>query len=290
MGVSEMAGTPKDFGTIAAEFEERPFPEGALLINAWSRETNRPIKFHDLNQRIHHAADQGHKHIVIINVLGQRFICAGMEHKDVKVDIYGTPGNDLGVFMDGPTIEVFGSAEDQVGNTLNSGRIIIHGNAWDVTGLAARDGTILVKGNGGYRIGIHMKEYEDYRPVVVYGGAVKEFFGEYMAGGVLVALGMDLEDGRVEDLPADKVVRGSIGSGIHGGAIYIRGEVPDHFLGVAASKQPFEDEDTETLRPILEDFCSTFDVDIERIWERDFVKVSPASSRPYGGYYNPRSV
>lgn len=285
-----MAGTPKDFGKLAAEFEERPVPDGALLINAWSREENRPLQFYDLNARIHAAADAGHKHIVIINVLGQRFICAGMEHRDVRVDIYGTPGNDLGVFMDGPTIEVFGSAEDQAGNTLNSGRIVIHGNAWDVTGLAARDGTILVKGNGGYRIGIHMKEYEDARPVVVYGGAVKEFFGEYMAGGVLVALGMDLEDGKVEDLPADRVVRGSLGSGIHGGAIYVRGEVPDNHLGVAASKQPFGDEDRIVLKPILEDFCSTFDVPIDRVWERDFVKVAPASSRPYGGYYNPRSV
>jgi glutamate synthase domain-containing protein 3 len=290
MGVSKMAGTPKDFGKVAAEFEDRPVPEGALLINAWSAETNRPLQFPDLNARVHGAADAGHKHIVLINVLGQRFICAGMEHKDVKVDIYGTPGNDLGVFMDGPSIEVFGSAEDQVGNTLNSGRIVIHGNAWDVTGLAARDGTILVKGNGGYRIGIHMKEYEDYRPVLVYGGAVKEFFGEYMAGGVLVALGMDLEDGRAEDVPAHKVVRGSLGSGIHGGVIYIRGDVPDHYLGVAASKQPFEDEDRATLKPILEDFCSTFEVDIDRVWERDFVKIGPASSRPYGGYYNPRSV
>jgi glutamate synthase domain-containing protein 3 len=290
MGVNKVAGTPKDFGKLAAEFEERPVPDGALLINAWSAETNKPLQFYDLNAKIHAAADAGHKHIVLINVLGQRFICAGMEHKDVRVDIYGTPGNDLGVFMDGPTIEVFGSAEDQAGNTLNSGRIVIHGNAWDVTGLAARDGTILVKGNGGYRIGIHMKEYEEYRPVLVYGGAVKEFFGEYMAGGVLVALGMDLEDGKAEDLPANKVVRGSLGSGIHGGAIYVRGDVPDHHLGVAASKLPFEEEDRQTLEPILEDFCNTFEVEIDRVWERDFVKVAAASSRPYGGYYNPRSV
>ena len=280
----------KDHGKVTTEHGERPVPDGALLIDAWSRETGKPLGFHDLNARIHEAADAGIEHIVLVNVLGQRFICAGMEHRDLKVDIYGTPGNDLGVFMDGPTIEVFGSAEDQAGNTLNSGRIVIHGNAWDVTGLAARDGTILVKGNGGYRIGIHMKEYEDHRPVLVYGGAVKEFFGEYMAGGVLVALGMDLEGGRMEDLPADRVVRGSLGSGIHGGAIYVRGEVPDHHLGVAASKQPFDEGDRAVLVPIIEDFCSAFDVDADRVWEREFVKVAPASSRPYGAYYNPRSV
>ena len=60
-----MAGTPKDYGTIAAEFEERPVPDGAVLVNAWSRETNQPLKFYDLNAKIHEIADQGHKHIVV---------------------------------------------------------------------------------------------------------------------------------------------------------------------------------------------------------------------------------
>ncbi len=286
-----MAGTTKSYADRTVEPDESAFPDGAVLVNAWSTEENRPLRFYDLNARIHQVADEGHRHIVVVNVLGQRFICAGMEHKGVKVDIYGTPGNDLGVFMDGPTIEVFGSAEDQAGNTMNSGKIIIHGNAWDVTGLAARNGSIFVKGHGGYRIGIHMKQYEDFRPEVVYGGAVKEFFGEYMAGGILVALGMEIdEEGNTKDLPADRIIRGSIGSGIHGGAIYIRGDVPDNYLGVAASILPFEEEDRSTLKPILEEFCGHFQVDIDRIWERDFTKVTAASSRPYGGYYNPRSV
>jgi glutamate synthase domain-containing protein 3 len=286
-----MAGTPKSYADRTVEPDESALPDGAVLVNAWSTEENRPLKFYDLNARLHQVADEGHRHIVIVNALGQRFICAGMEHKGVKVDIYGTPGNDLGVFMDGPIIEVFGSAEDQAGNTMNSGKIIIHGNAWDVTGLAARDGSIFVKGHGGYRIGIHMKQYEDYRPEVVYGGAVKEFFGEYMAGGILVALGMEIdEEGNAKDMPADRIVRGSLGSGIHGGAIYVRGDVPDHYLGVAASILPFEEEDRNTLQPIFEEFCGHFDVDIDRIWERDFTKVAAASSRPYGGYYNPRSV
>ena len=37
---------------------------------------------------------------------------------------------------------------------------------------------MFIKGHGGYRIGIHMKEYHDMKPIIVYGGAVKEFFGE----------------------------------------------------------------------------------------------------------------
>ena len=289
--VGGRTGEPEEKGTPGKGTPGKGTPgKGTVVIDAWSTEDDRPVKYYQLNCLVHQAADGGAKHIVIKNVLGQRFICAGMEHKDVKVDIHGTPGNDLGVFMAGPTIEVFGSAEDQAGNTMNSGTIIVHGNAWDVTGLAARDGRIFVKGNGGYRIGIHMKEYEHYRPIVVYGGAVKEFFGEYMAGGILVALGLRIDDGNVTDVPAREVVRGSLGSGIHGGAIYVRGEVPEHYLGVSASIAPFEKEDRGTLTPILEEFCDLFDLDIEHIWKRDFTKITPASSRPFGGYYNPRSV
>lgn len=253
-------------------------------------EDKKPLRYWVLNEKIHDVADEGFKHIVVKNVLGQRFIGDCMEHKDLKIDIHGTPGNDLGVFMSGPTIEVFGSCEDQTGNTMNSGTIIVHGNAWDVTGLAARGGKIFVKGNGGYRIGIHMKEYKEQKPILVYGGCVKEFFGEYMAGGILVALGMKIGNNEVEDVPEKEVIQGSLGSGIHGGVIYVRGEVPEHLLGVSANKQPFTEEDIKLLTTILEEFCSYFSVPIDKIWEKEITKIIPSSSRPYGAYYNPRSV
>jgi glutamate synthase domain-containing protein 3 len=285
-----MAEISMDIGGKSDSMEDEGSEGKAIVIDAWNTEKDRPLRYFVLNEMIHKAADDGNKHIVVRNVLGQRFICAGMEHKDVKVDIYGTPGNDLGVFMDGPTIEVFGSAEDQAGNTMNSGKIIIHGNAWDVTGLAARNGRIFVRGNGGYRIGIHMKEYMNFRPVVVYGGAVKEFFGEYMAGGVLVALGMDIDNGNVTNMDPTDVVRGSLGTGIHGGAIYVRGEVSENLLGVSASIQPFEKEDRRVLDPILREFSEHFHLPLDMIWEREITKIVPSSSRPYGAYYNPRSV
>jgi glutamate synthase domain-containing protein 3 len=263
-----------------------------ITIDAWDEKSKKPLRYRLLNEKIHSAADAGYKQINVKNVLGQRFIAAGMEHKDVKIDIYGTPGNDLGVFMDGPTIEVHGNCEDQTGNTLNSGTIIVHGNAWDVTGLAARGGKIFVRGNGGYRIGIHMKAFFDMKPIVVYGGSVKEFFGEYMAGGLLVALGMDIENGTknphpiVEDVKPNEIVRGSLGTGIHGGVIYIRGEVPKDYLGVGASVLSIDTSDEVVLKPILQEFCEHFNISEKHVWEREFVKVLPTSARPYGSYYN----
>ena len=262
---------------------------GEITIDALDKD-KKPLRYWILNEKIHSAANDGSKHIIVKNVLGQRFIADCMEHSELKIDIHGTPGNDLGVFMSGPTIEVFGSCEDQTGNTMNSGTIIVHGNAWDVTGLAARGGKIFVRGDGGYRIGIHMKEYQEQRPIVVYGGCVKEFFGEYMAGGILAALGLRIKNGNIEDVPANEIVRGSVGSGIHGGVIYVRGEVPEHYLGVSATIQPFTEGDRKLLTPIIKEFCSYFNVPAEKIWEREITKIAPSSSRPYGAYYNPRSV
>lgn len=247
-------------------------------------ERGEPKPYKLLNDEVHRAAAAGPDVIRVSDVHGQRFLAAGLE-SSLRLEVYGTPGNDLGIFMDGPTVEVFGSAQDQAGNTMNDGKIVIHGNAWDVTGFAARGGKIFVRGHGGYRIGIHMKEFRRHRPVVVYGGRVREFFGEYMAGGLLVALGFDGRGNASSDGAGRGVVGPGLGTGIHGGAIYLRGDVPDHYLGVGAVKREFDEGDRKTLEPVLREFGECFGVPQELIWEKSFTKVVPASARPYGAYY-----
>jgi glutamate synthase domain-containing protein 3 len=81
-----------------------------------------------------------------------------------------------------------------------------------------------------------------------------------------------------------------VGSGIHGGTIYIRGQVPRELLGVSANIQTFTGDDRKLLEPIFKEFCNHFKIPIKRLWEREIVKITPSSSRPYGAYYNPRSV
>ena len=56
-------------------------------------------------------------------------------------------------------------------------------------------------------------------PVIISGGSAGDFFGEYMAGGVLVLLGLDKNPRRTA------LVGDYIGTGMHGGMIFIRGEV-----------------------------------------------------------------
>jgi len=215
--------------------------------------------------------------ITLYNVYGQRYIGTNLRQA-TKLEIFGTPGNDLGAFMDGPTIHVFGNAQDGCGNTMNSGEIIVHGNAGDILGFSARGGEIFVKGNVGYRVGIHMKEYQDKKPKLVIGGTAQDFLGEYMAGGVLIVLGLGFNGN-------DRHKADFIGTGMHGGVIYIRGKVEDYQLGKEVSQLEIDENDRETIERYVSKFAKYFSYDAKDILSGEFTKLLPLSHRPYGRLY-----
>ncbi|MFQ6135493.1 MAG: hypothetical protein ACE5KU_06760, partial [Nitrososphaerales archaeon] len=84
--------------------------ESVFTIDAKGLDTRR------LNRRVREAVRNGHRQITLKNVTGQRYLAAGLQG-DIKIDIFGTPGNDLGVFMDGPRVVVHGNGQDGCGNT-----------------------------------------------------------------------------------------------------------------------------------------------------------------------------
>ena len=211
------------------------------------------------------------------NVYGQRYIGTDL-NKPVDIEIFGVPGNDLGAFMNGPRITVYGNAQDGCGNTMNDGKIIVHGHAGDIIGLSARGGKIFVRDGVGYRAGIHMKEYRDKKPVLVIGGSAQDFLGEYMAGGILILLGLNLAKG--EHLKAN-----FIGTGMHGGVIYLKGSVKDYQLGREVGVTELEEKDHQILREFVGEFASHFDYDAEEILKHKFTKLFPRWLRPYGRLY-----
>jgi len=164
---------------------------------------------------------------------------------------------------------------------MNSGKIIVHGNAWDVTGLSARGGMIMIKGSSGYRVGIHMKEFGQMRPSLVIGGTVKDYLGEYMAGGTIVVLGLRSGEG--------SPVGHNIGAGMHGGRIYVRGKVDSGQLGPGAIVKEVTAEDNAELTPLIEEFEGYFGDKVGRDYS-DFVKITPSSSRPFSGYYDKTNI
>ncbi len=237
----------------------------------------RGIFYRDLNSQIKDAVSKGAEKIALENVCGQRYIGTNLR-EPVELEIFGTPGNDLGAFMDKPRIIVHGNAQDGCGNTMNEGEIIIHGHAGDVLGLSARGGKIFVKEDVGYRTGIHMKEYLDKKPVLVIGGTAQDFLGEYMAGGILILLGLNLKDG--ENHRANY-----IGTGMHGGVIYLRGSVDNWQLGKEVGLAEMNETDNSLLRQYVTEFASHFGFDAAAILKQKFIKLFPKWLRPYGRLY-----
>ncbi len=231
----------------------------------------------ELNLRLREAASNGAHLIELRNVYGQRYIGTDL-NKPVAIEIFGTPGNDLGAFMDGPIITVRGNAQDGCGNTMNSGEIIVHGHAGDIIGLSARGGKIFVKEGVGYRAGIHMKEYGDKKPVLVIGDTAQDFVGEYMAGGILILLGLNLKPGQNHQA-------NYIGTGMHGGVIYLRGSVNDFQLGKEIGVSELDEKDSLDLEKYVTEFASHFGYGSGDILKHKFMKLFPLYLRPYGRLY-----
>ncbi len=232
------------------------------------------MHYRELNSMIRHAIAEGETEIVLDNVGGQRYIGGGLKER-VKIIINGTPGNDLGAFMNGPKIIVNGNAQDGIANTMNDGEIIVHGSAGDIIGYGMRGGKVYIKGDVGYRVGIHMKEYKDKKPVIIAGGTAGDFLGEYMAGGIMILLGMNSRN----------IIGDYTGTGMHGGVIYIRGEVDPDKLGKEVSCAEVNETDMNIIRHYLEEYCEYFGFDVDKIMHEDFIKLVPLSHRPYGSLY-----
>ncbi len=233
--------------------------------------------YRQVNSKIRELVKSGAKKIILKNVYGQRYIGTGIK-ENVKIEVYGTAGNDLGIFLYGPEIEVFGNAQDGAGNTMMKGKIIIRGHAGDVCGYGMRGGKVYVEGDVGYRVGIHMKGYKDLVPTFIIGGRAGNFFGEYMAGGRLILLGLNRKRG--EDIVGDYCA-----TGMHGGIIYVRGEVPERYLGKEVKVFETDEEDAKILREELEGFSKAFGISVDEILSEPFTKIVPVSARPYGRMY-----
>jgi len=235
------------------------------------------LYYKDLNDMVRRLVKNGEKEFLLKNVNGQRYIADGLKGK-LKIIIEGVPGNDLAAFMDGPTVLVMNNAQDAVGNTMNAGKVVVHGDAGDVIGYGMRGGKIHILGDIGYRVGIHMKEYKNQIPVIVTGGRAHDFFGEYMAGGIQILLGLN-EKGK------QPIAGHFTGTGMHGGVIYLRGKYESRTLAKEVGVHELTEKDHALIERHLREFCSDFDLDFEQIMKREFIKLAPHSTRPYSNYY-----
>ncbi|MCL2019606.1 MAG: glutamate synthase [Oscillospiraceae bacterium] len=212
--------------------------------------------------------------MVINNCYGQRYIGCALKEGCIKVN--GTPGNALGAYLDGGVIDVNGNAQDAVGDTMNDGKIIIRGNAGDALGYAMRGGEIFVRNNAGYRTGIHMKEYKDKKPAIIIGGRVGSFLGEYLAGGLIVVLGIGSEDVPVGNFT---------GTGMHGGKIFIRTDKELKNLPAQVAANVASEDDLKEIEPYINEYCSHFKTEPKSISNGKFYILTPNAKNPYKQLY-----
>ncbi|MCL2209294.1 MAG: glutamate synthase [Treponema sp.] len=227
--------------------------------------------FKELNERIKAAGE----YVCLEDVYGQSFIGSALSGKTLTIN--GTPGNALGCYLDGAVIEVQGNAQDAAGDTMNDGKIIIHGNAGDALGYAMRGGSIFVRGNAGYRAGIHMKEYKEKKPVIVIGGKTGSFLGEYLAGGLIVVLGIGAE--------GEQPVGNFTGTGMHGGKIFIRTEKEITALPEQVAVDVAANDDLREIEGVVNEFASLFGMDAASLLKDQFLILKPNAKNPYKQLY-----
>lgn len=227
--------------------------------------------FQEANEQVREALSRSDV-VELSEVYAQRYLgCTMPEGK--RLEIHGTPGNDMACYMDGGDIEVYGNAQDQIGNTMNAGRIVIHGRCGDAAGYAMRGGKVFIRDGCGWRVGIHMKQYEQKCPTIVIGGDAGSFLGEYMAGGIIVLMGKPGE---------------YLATGMHGGVIYLKQKLDACDVPQGLVFEEAGEEDRAVLRELLEEYNAHFAEDLGAAVDASgegFFSLRPASSRPYASMY-----
>lgn len=230
------------------------------------------LHFQQLNEAIRSTKEA---EITVENCIGQRYIGAGTADKTVYVN--GTPGNALGAYLNGSKIYVRGNAQDSTGDTMNAGKIVISGNGGDALGFAMRGGRIYTGGDAGYRVGIHMKAYKENKPVVVVGGKVGSFLGEYQAGGIIIVLALTDDE---------RPVAGNFcGTGMHGGEIYLRSDKLPNLLPKQVKAEKLSAVTDQEILSILEDYCKEYNLDVKEVLNHTFYKLTPDTDNPYKQMY-----
>ena len=235
-------------------------------------------RYEAVNKEIEKQLEKQNK-VTVKDVNGQRYIGCALD-KGKTIEVYGTPGNDMACYLNGGRGVVYGNCQDAVGNTMGGGEIVVHGHSGDAMGYGMRDGQIYIRDNVACRGGIHMKEFRQMRPVLVIGKNAGSFLGEYMAGGTIVLLGLDMKRG-------EKLFGTHCASGMHGGKIFVRGTFPKENISQNIKVQALDDDDKKELDEYIKKYCKYFNKDYNEIMQKPFKKLVAATSRPYANLYTP---
>jgi hypothetical protein len=134
------------------------------------------------------AYEFGWRKFILYRVGGQRLISTAVmgttDTDDVEMDVYGTPGEYFGAFMQGGTIRLHGNAQNFAAMCMHHGELQIFGNAGKVCGYASKGGKISVLGDivdRGWTNSVNDPRCQDLQINIL--GSASKYCGESLMGG-----------------------------------------------------------------------------------------------------------
>ncbi|MEO0453241.1 MAG: glutamate synthase large subunit [Verrucomicrobiota bacterium] len=260
------------------KLEDQPL-DGKILQDVKSTlQTQKPIKLSYKVRNIHRSIGTQ-----LSGEIAYRFGDKGLAENTIHLDLNGTAGQSLGVFLvQGVNLHLKGEANDYVGKGMNGGEIVVvptPESSFDPSTNIICGNTCLYGATGGK---LYAYGRAGERFAVRNSGAVAVVEGvgdhgcEYMTNGCIVVLG-----------PTGK----NFGAGMSGGSAYVFDEDEQfealYNTDMVSVGRLEAAEDKESLKALIEDYCSktnsqkaqkildNWDASLNQFW-----KVAPATVAP----------
>ncbi len=134
------------------------------------------------------AYDLGWRKFVLYRVNGQRLISTAVMGKsdtdDVEIEVYGTPGEYFGAFMQGGAIRCHGNAQNFTAMGMHHGNLYVFGNSGKVNGYASKGGKVFILGDivdRAWTNSVNDPRCQDLQVHVL--GSASKYCGESLMGG-----------------------------------------------------------------------------------------------------------
>ncbi len=223
-------------------------------------------------RQIHRLYANGFRKFLIAHARGHRFFGAGLgpETTDVRIDVYGSPGDYLASGIDGLQIYVHNNAQDQLAQIMKSGKLVVYGDVGQTFMYGAKGGEAYVLGNAAGRPLINAVG----KPRVVINGTCLDYLAEsFMAGdphkggGFVILNGIAYnENNQIVELDTP-YPGGNLFSLASGGAIYLRDpnqQVTEEQLN-GGEFAKFTSQDWDLIEPYLQENDRLFGIPVGRL-------------------------
>ncbi len=256
--LDQLAQKDSNFAHKAKGTREIISPKNAgniLLIDATGFEPQGTDPRYSLSCLLSLAYQKGWRKFLLYRVAGQRLLSTAVMGKgdthDVEIDIYGTPGEYLGAFMQGGIVRVHGNSQNFTGMCMRYGYLQVFGNAGKVCGYASKGGKIFILGDINDRAWTNsVNDTRGQNLQIHVLGSASKYAGESLMGGDFFFGGMYFDhEGILRTQPRPYRGTKMLGGASRGSMLFFN---PNHRLDPHQYSQAHSKEITPEIWPYWE--------------------------------------